>query len=558
MAHRAAAAQGRLGALVTLHMRPPLRRIQAAWAGSFAGEAIAAIAFGVLAYRSAGATGVAFLVAVQLLPTAVLAPILGAAGSRFRRERLALAVDFGRTAVAAAAAVLSASGAPREALFALAAVLTVGTAVSNPPRRALLPLLVAAPRELTTAGIASSVVQAAAQTAGPLLAAVLFSVSGATAVLATAAVCFACAAVAEAGLPDTSNVAARPRASEARIVGRVLSALDRGWAAIRSEPELRLVAELFAAKNLGRGALTVLIVVIPLSLLHLGSAGVGWLTAVLGVGGVLGGVVATTLVGRKRLVPAMAAGLALWGLPLVALGCLPYLAVAVIGLAVLGAGNTITDVAGYTLVGRSARDDLLGAVYSVHEAIRAVAIVVGSALTAAIVELVGTKAALVSAGVVLLAAAGAGELQRARERSREPRPEHLRLIKANPLFGWLPPVALSRLASRVEELELGRGAILLREGDPGESAYLLESGELLAEQNGREIGRVYPGGVVGEIALLHGAPRMATVRAVTDCRLLTIERDEFIAAATGNTEARSEATRLVEQRLAEAAETSRA
>ena len=301
-----------------------------------------------------------------------------------------------------------------------------------------------------------------------------------------------------------------------------------------------------------------LIVVIPLSLLHLGSAGVGWLTAVLGVGGVLGGVVATTLVGRKRLVPAMAAGLALWGLPLVALGGLPYLAVAVIELAVLGAGNTITDVAGYTLVGRSARDDLLGAVYSVHEAIRAASIVVGSALTAAIVELVGTRPALVSAGVVLLAAAGAGELQRARERSREPRPEHVRLIKANPLFGWPPPVALSRLASRVEDLELGRGAMLLREGDPGESAYLLESGELLAEQNGREISRVYPGGVVGEIALLHGAPRMATVRGVTDCRLLTIERNEFIAAATGNTEARSEATRLVEQRLAEAAETSRA
>jgi hypothetical protein len=68
-------------------------------------------------------------------------------------------------------------------------------------------------------------------------------------VLATAALCFACAAVAETGLPDTSNVAARPRASEARIVGRVVRALDRGWAAIGSEPELRLVAELFAAKN---------------------------------------------------------------------------------------------------------------------------------------------------------------------------------------------------------------------------------------------------------------------------------------------------------------------
>jgi CRP-like cAMP-binding protein len=82
----------------------------------------------------------------------------------------------------------------------------------------------------------------------------------------------------------------------------------------------------------------------------------------------------------------------------------------------------------------------------------------------------------------------------------------VRLIKANPLFGWLPPVALFRLAARVEELELLRGAVLLREGDLGESAYLLESGELLAEQNGREIGRVYPGGVVGEIALLQARP----------------------------------------------------
>ena len=45
---------------------------------------------------------------------------------------------------------------------------------------------------------------------------------------------------------------------------------------------------------------------------------------------------------------------------------------------------------------------------------------------------------------------------------------------------------------------------------------------------------------------------MATVRAVTDSRLLTIERDEFIAAVTGNAGARDEAERLVHGRLAEA------
>ena len=112
--------------------------------------------------------------------------------------------------------MLSEAGAPREALFALAAVLTIGTAVSNPPRRALLPLLVEEPGELTAAGVVIGVVQATAQTAGPLLAAVLFSVSSATAVLAASALCFAGAALAEARLPNTTDVAARPSASRAR------------------------------------------------------------------------------------------------------------------------------------------------------------------------------------------------------------------------------------------------------------------------------------------------------------------------------------------------------
>jgi MFS family permease len=544
----------RIGILLAVHSRPALRRIQAAWAGSFAGEAIAAVAFGVLAYRFAGATGVAFLVAVQLLPTALLAPMLVALAGRLRRERLALIVDVARAAIAALAAVLSDAGAPREALFALASTLTIAAAVSNPPRRALLPLLVEEPGELTAAGVVMGVVQAVAQTAGPLLAAVVFSVTGATAVLAVSAVCFAGAAMAEAGLPNTEDVAHRLGAGErTRVLEEALRVLRRGLEAVRSDSELRLVTGLFAAKNLGRGALNVLIVVVPFALLGLGSASVGWLTAVLGVGGVIGGLAATALVGRRRMVPAMSAGLALWGLPLVAIGARPYLATAVLGLAVLGIGNTVTDVAGYALIGRSARDDLIAAVYSVHEAVRAAAIVAGSVASATMVELWGARAALVTAGAGLLAAALAGGLLRGLEHSREPRPEYLQLIRANPLFGWLSPIAVARLASRLEPVNLAAGVTLLREGDPGDRAYLVETGELVAEQGGREIGRIRAGGLVGEIALLRNAPRMATVRATMDSRLARIERDEFVAAVTVNAGASDEAASLVDRRLAEAA-----
>src|SRR5262249_58616386 len=100
------------------------------------------------------------------------------------------------------------------------------------------------------------------------------------------------------------------------LAERVLPTLSRGFRTVRSERELRLVAGLFAAKNLARGALNVLIVLVPLRLLDLGSAGVGWLTAVAGAGGVLGGIAAAVLVGRRRLVVPMAVGLALWGAPL--------------------------------------------------------------------------------------------------------------------------------------------------------------------------------------------------------------------------------------------------
>src|SRR5262249_39564181 len=143
---------------------------------------------------------------------------------------------------------------PREVLFALAAVLTLGTAVSNPPRRGLLPLLVAEPTELTAGGVVIGVVQALAQTAGPLLAALLFSVAGPTEVLGASAVCFAAAAIAEVRLPDTTHVAVRPpRVDSARVIDDALHMLRLGLQTVRLDRELRLVTELFAAKNLGRG-----------------------------------------------------------------------------------------------------------------------------------------------------------------------------------------------------------------------------------------------------------------------------------------------------------------
>jgi CRP-like cAMP-binding protein len=98
----------------------------------------------------------------------------------------------------------------------------------------------------------------------------------------------------------------------------------------------------------------------------------------------------------------------------------------------------------------------------------------------------------------------------------------------------------------------------MRAGDPGDRFILIETGTVEVEQDGATIRSIGPGGSVGEIALLRGVPRTATVRAATDVRAFALESASFIAAVTGDRDAAGFADRVVDARLANAeASTSR-
>ena len=104
-------------------------------------------------------------------------------------------------------------------------------------------------------------------------------------------------------------------------------------------------------------------------------------------------------------------------------------------------------------------------------------------------------------------------------------------LKKVPLFGDLPKADLLRLCEDVEEVTLSSGEELFAEGSTGDKAYVVKEGELeiLKASSGRDVLLAVrkPGEVIGEMALLEEAPRMASVRARTDSVLLAIRKKQL-------------------------------
>ena len=78
---------------------------------------------------------------------------------------------------------------------------------------------------------------------------------------------------------------------------------------------------------------------------------------------------------------------------------------------------------------------------------------------------------------------------------------------------------------RFRRLQAGR--TLVQQGDPGDELFLLFDGVLRVEIDGRPVAEVGPGAIVGEMALLREGRRMATLRAVTPCRVAVVPKERI-------------------------------
>ena len=243
-----------------------------------------------------------------------------------------------------------------------------------------------------------------------------------------------------------------------------------------------------------------------------------------------------------------------WGLPLVLLGVWPGVAVALAMLGLSGLGNSVLDIAGFTVMQESADTRVLGRIFGLFELVVIVTVGVGWLLAPALLAAVDTRRALLAVGAVLPVAAllfhrSLGRLDEGAER----RAGEVEFLRSTPIFAPLPFVTLRRLASQVETLDVAAGTDVVRAGESGERYYVVESGSLqVVATDGvtRVLGR---GDGFGEIALLLDMRRTATVTALEPARLRAISREAFLVALTSHTLSLDEARRFASRRAPEQA-----
>jgi MFS family permease len=517
-----------------------IRRAELAWGATIAAEWGHFVALGVFAYERSGAAGVGLAGLVRLLPAALIAPAASTIGDRFRRERFLLALSALAVAALAGSALAAAAGSA-VLVYAFAALLGMASTLIRPTLQALLPSLARTPSELIASNAATSTIESIGTLVGPLVAGVLVATAS---VEATFAVCAGAAGV---GALLIARVRSHGRiVGGTRPAGGILDDLAAGFRTV-ARPGTRVVTSLMVAQSFVRGCLNVLIVVEAFRVLDGGAGEVGYLTAAVGFGGLVGALWAVTL-NDRRLAGRFALALVFWGVPIALLASHPEFAVAFALLAVVGAANSVEDVAGFTLLQRTIPDAVLARALGVVWGTAMGAVALGSLAAPRLVDALGPRSAFLAVGAILPVLSLASFRRLSSLDRLAPPSDTFDLIEGVPMLAPLSIAAKEQLASRLAPVSIAAGERVIGKGEQGDRFFILAAGTLDVDNGGHSV--LSAPDSFGEIALLQDVPRTATVTAATDARLYSLGRDDFLAAVTAHRVAQAAGQAVVDARLA--------
>ncbi len=537
-----------------------IRRVQLAYVGSSVGDWAYGTAVAVWAYGEGGAKAVGVWMAIRFTLMAISAPFTAGLADKMSRKLLMILMDLARASLVAAAAACLFLDTPAAPIYVLATITSLLGTPFMVAQRSLLPSLAERPEELTAANGTASTIESISFFAGPALAALLIGVTSIEVVFLLNVATFVWSMLLVTGLtvpgaaasedPAVNGAAADPVADDPAPKESFLAETAAGFRTIAADRGLVLVTVAACVQTIIAGASTVFMLVMAVDILGTGPEGLGYLDAMLGVGSILGGVLAISRASRGRLGSDLAAGVFLWSAPLLMVAVLPSPLTCFAAVALLGLGNPLVDVNLDTIIQRLSPDAVLGRVFGALEACFIATMALGAAVMPFVIDWFDLRLALliVAGPVVVMTVALVPGL-----RSLETRlaaPANLALIEGVDIFAPLASPVVESLARAASEVRFAAGDVLVREGGESDTFFVIETGLVEVTQADRVLRREGPGEYFGEIGLLRDVPRTATITAVEDTVVQAIGRTEFLDAVSGHGESRRTAENVANRRLA--------
>jgi len=468
-------------------------------------------------------------------PGLLLSSFGGVIADRYQRVTVMVVSALTSAALMTGLAVVVAVDAPVGLVLVIVALAAVALTPYQPAAGALIPEVVGE-KDLAAANAIFAALENLVVVLGPAIGGLLLLTGQPVIGVAINAASFAAAAA------IVARLRVRSRGGAGAEGGGSLRQWATGVKALAAQ-HVALALVLFCALDSAvYGASTVLYV--PLSIrLGTGPNGYSYLLAGAALGGVLGAGLANRLSGASRLAPVIMGSLCLQALPFLATVPVHSPTLAAVLQVASGVGMVIVDVLAITSLQRDLPGEVLSRVLGIFETLILAGILLASLATGILLAHADVTVALVAVGVgvPVIGLVGLPTLLRA-DRSSAAAAERLRprvaLLSELDLLAGADRSTLERLAAAAKEVVVPAGTVIIREGDEADALWILERGELSvwASDGGagtrepHELPPVTAPGYVGELGLLHGIPRTATVRARQESALLRIDGQDFLSA----------------------------
>lgn len=472
--------------------------------------------------------------AVRVIPYIVLSVPAGVIADRYDRRLVLLVTDLARAACMVAMTIVLVTDGPVLVLIALSIVAACFSTFFYPAIGAYVPNLVKDERQLGPANSAWASLDNLGFVVGPVLGGILVALGGTTLAFVINALTFLVIAWILWGLPPSANVVSVSAVAADDIASSEESTASLPVQSLLHGPIAGLIV-LRAVDYAVVGGIGMLTVIIATDVLAAGEAATGYLNAAIGIGGVTGAVVAGALTLRRSLALPLLLGSIVMAVGSMVLGLAGELVVAMTAIVLASGGHLVLEVAGATLLQRVTTDAVRGRAVGLMGTVDSGAEAVGSFMIPALVAGLGTAAVLGLSGVAMVVATVVGLVLIGPSITRQLNVHEATLgrVLSLPLFAGVSNAAVERVLEQLVEVPMKAGDVVISQGDAADRFYVIESGTVVVTQVDpagitRELRRMGADEVFGELGLLSGAPRSATVTAVTDGLLLALDADAFL------------------------------